>query len=284
MIKEEINQYLNWKASYTKSAANRYALHLYRLDKFCHKPLRDITVIDIVNFRNNLNLKYSPANVNYAMIIIKDFLGYYRKQGLIDIDPSLIRIKKVLTRSHYAITEEEYKKMLSVLRDDELWNVQKKIVIRLLWETGVRVSELCALNISDMNSAEPRALIVTKKGNREGWIFWSQETHQLVLKFLGVRLCTNQRPHLFMTEKGHNRPTTRTVERWISDTCTRSGIPKKITPHSFRHGKAHHIINQGGNVKDVQVLLRHSETNPIAAFSYLRMNSMEIEKRASLFL
>ena len=272
---------MDWKATHTRTVGNRYPLHLKRFDDHCQKSIEDITLSDIVSFYNALeHKKYSGANISYSVTIIKSFIGFYYSQGICKVSPKLIKIQKPIPKSHYSIEKDEYERMLEVLRDDELWNVQKKIIIRLLWETGVRVSELCALNISDMSSTETRARILTKKNNKQRWIFWSQETHDLIISFLGVRLCTNQRAHLFMTERGHNRPTTRTIERWIIDTVKKAGIEKKITPHSFRHARAHRILDQGGNVVDIQKILGHSDNDPRAAFAYLRLNNTEIEKIA----
>lgn len=290
MLEKEIGEYLSWKGSYTKSAANRYELHLTRFDKFCKKEISRIVATDIVNFHNNLNLKYSPANVYYAMTIIKDFMGWNFRQvdekgrRVCHLDPALVRLKKVSTNHHYPIPEKEYLELINSLRDDEFWHAQRVIVIRLLWETGVRVSELCSLNIADVSNENRSALIVTKKGYEKGWIFWSEETHRIVQNFLGVRLCMNSRPNLFITQSGRNRPTTRTIERWVAQAVKESGIKKKITPHSFRHGKAHYILDQGGGVADVAKILRHSEKNPMAAFAYLRLNHTEIDKIAQKFL
>lgn len=284
MLQKEIDIFLDWKATHTRTTGNRYPLHLRRFDQHCKKRIGKLNLNDVVGFYNALERKkYSNANISYSMTIIKAFIGFYHSQGICKISPKLIKVQKSETNPHYAVERGEYEKMLSVLRNDELWNIQKKIAIRLLWETGVRVSELTALNISDMSSTEPRALIVTKKNNKQRWIFWSQETHDLIISFLGVRLCMNQRPHLFMTERGHNRPTTRTIERWVKDTVVLAGIDKKITPHGFRHSRAHRILDQGGNVVDIQKILGHSENDPRAAFSYLRLNNTEIEKIAKKY-
>lgn len=275
---------MDWKATHTRTTGNRYPVHLRRFDRHCKKTIKRLTLNDVISFYNALERKkYSNANISYSMTVIKSFVAFYSAQGICKINPKLIKIQKPTTNPHYTIKRGEYETMLSSLRDDELWDVQRKLVIRMLWETGVRVSELCALNVSDMSSTEPKAMIVTRKNNKFRWIFWGRDTHDLLLAYLGARICTNQRPHLFMTEKGHNRPTTRTIERWVKDTAVNAGLKTKITPHSFRHSRAHRILDQGGNVVDIQKILGHSENDPRAAFSYLRLNTTEIEKIARKF-
>ncbi len=284
MLSKEIDTYMDWKATHTRTTGNRYPLHLQRFNQHCKKGIGEVSLNDVITFYNSLERKkHSNANINYAMVIVKSFIGFYFMQGKCGVNPKMIRVQKADARSHYSVEKEEYEKMLSVLRDDELWDVQRKIAIRLLWETGVRVSELISLNVSDMSSTEAKAMIITKKNNKYRWIFWSKETHDLIITFLGTRICMNQRPHLFMTERGRNRPTTRTIERWVSEVVREAGINKKITPHSFRHSRAHRILAQGGNVAHIQKVLGHSESDPRAAFSYIRLNNVEVEKIARQF-
>lgn len=286
MLENEIKDYLNWKASYTKKASKTYALHLRRFDNFTKKELKDINLFDVVEFQLYLKSKYSLANVAYSMAIIKNFFIFYKKQGIDCLDPFFIKPPKFTPHSHSAVTFQEYTSMLDSFRDDEFWDLQKKLVFRLLWETGMRVSELCDMNISDLTTNESKALIVTKKNNKQRWIFWSKETHTMLIKYLGTRLCLNQNPPLFIASS-HNRRhriTTRTIQRWTKEACLKSNIKRKISPHSFRHAKAHRILEKHGTVKDIQFILGHSENNPISAFSYLRLNSNESERRTIMFL
>lgn len=286
MMDKEIKDYLNWKASYTKKASKNYALHLYRFNDFIKKDLCDISLFDVVNFQLYLKGKYSVANVAYSMAIIKNFFVFYKKQGIQCLDPYFIKIPKFTPHSHSAITLDEYESILSILGDDEFFNVQKKVIFRLLWETGMRVSELCDLNISDVDYKNNCALIVTKKNNKQRWIFWRSETSDLLIKYLGVRICLNQTPALFIASSKNRRDriTIRTIQRWTKESCFEAGITRKLSPHSFRHAKAHRILDKSGTVKDIQFILGHSENNPISAFSYLRLNPTESKKRTSMFL
>lgn len=285
-LEKEIGDYLNWKAGYTKKAAVNYALHLRRFADYTKKDLCDIDLVDVINFQLYMKKRYALANVAYSMIIIKNFFTFYRKQGTACLDPYFIKIPKFIPHSHFAITEEEHSKILSVFRDDEFFNIQKKVIFSLLHDTGIRVSELCDLNVSDLTSANARAIIVTKKNNKQRWIFWTQETHNLLLGYLGTRICLNQDPALFFASSNNRRRriTTRTVQRWMKEACLLSEITRKLSPHGYRHGKAHTILDKNGTVKDIQFILGHSDTNPISAFSYLRLNASESEKRALMFL
>lgn len=280
----EIESYLKWKESNYPRAAQMYAIHLKRFNLLCKKKLEDITIEDIVSFNNSLKSQYTQSHISYAMTVVRDFVGFYFKD--IDkkgkrkcyVDPTRIRIRKAKTNPYYAVTEEEYYHLMEVMREDTFYHAQKKIMVRLLYETGLRVSELVALNIDDIINEERKALVVTKKGKEKGWIVWTEELHDIMSKFLGVRLCMNERRHLFVTERGANRPTTRTVERWIKQIVKEYGMNPEIVVHSFRHGKAHYMYNNGADVVAVSKALRHSENNPMGAFMYLRFNETQTIK------
>lgn len=85
------------------------------------------------------------------------------------------------------------------------------------------------------------------------------------------------------TKNARARITTRSVQRWVESLCLEAGIPKR-SPHSFRHSKAHRILEQGGGVADIARILGHSEKNPVAAFNYLKLNQAEQTDRAQRFM
>lgn len=286
-LKQAIDKYLEWKSTYTNKAPATYRLHLGRFEKFVKKDLEHITLEDVILFQLHLKSIYSLANVAYSMIIIKNFFDFWRRQREACVDPYLIKIPRFIPNSHAPIYHDEFVDMDKSLGEGDFEEVEKKVILRLFWETGMRVSELCDLNISDIETKRRATTIVTKKNNQQRWIFWSEKTHDLLIKYLGVRICLNQRPELFISPHMGNkrrRITTRSIQRWIKMIAKNAGIVKSISPHSFRHGKAHRILDLGGTVKDIQMILGHSEINPQASFSYLRLNISEIEVRAKMFI
>lgn len=286
MLSKQICEYLDWKCSYTKKAGVSYKLYLERFNAESKKDFGNIGMQDITKYFLFLKKNYAPATVAFGQRVIKNFFTYYSQKGECHVNPFLIKIERMVPHSHYAITPEEFQKIDDSLCGSEFFIMQKRLVVRFLWETGVRVSELCDLNISDIDAQKPQALIITKKNFKKRWIFWGDETHRLLQQFLGMRLCMNSRNELFIVASVNHqdRITTKTVQRWIKEVVKKAEINKKISPHSFRHGKAHNILDKGGNVKDIQFILGHSENNPISVFSYLRLNEKEAEKRAKVYL
>ena len=287
-ITKATQKYLEWKATHTIKAPSTYELHLKRFSQFTKfKILENIKLDDIIKFQLLLKIKYSMANVAYSMVILKNFFEFWKRQNIKCLDPFLIKIPKFIPKSHATVTYEEYIKLDEVIRENDFYELERKVIVRILWETGMRVGELCDLNVSNLEEMRPSALIRTKKNNQMRWVFWGVETHRLLMKYLGIRIHINQTPALFIaSEKGsrNERITTRTIQRWIKEIVERAEINKKISPHSFRHGKAHYILSKGGNVAEIAKLLGHSDNNPRAAFSYLKLSDLEIKKIAQRFL
>ena len=282
-MRSHIQEYLDWKAGYAPPAANRYRIHLVRFNQVTRKPITEIVPSDVGRFQEMMRHKYSESTIAYATMILKDFFLFFANE--VHINPRHIKRPKFLSRPHHALTREEYEKMHATLNEWEFWDLQKLLILEILWDTGMRVSELCDLVTAQMDSVIRQTQIETKKHKTLRWVMWSGQTHEHLLRFVGSRIVMNQYPHLLLSqEKRRAKLSTRTVQRWIKEICARAGTGRNISPHSFRHAKAHEILRQGGNVKEIQLILGHSENNPLAAFSYLRLNQDEFTTVANKYL
>ena len=277
-MKNEIQIFLEWKATHTKKAPQSDGAVLKKFDKFFQKKMLSIENISITNIREYqlfCEEKFSPNNIAYHIYVIKAFFDFWRKRRNIQIYENDIRVPKFIMTKRKVIKEEDYLKIINSFNELKFIELRNKIIIKLLWETGMRVSEITDINILDIdNDSISYATITTKKNRQTRWVAWSSDTTKLLKNYLGVRLCINQRPELFISYQTKKRLTTRAVQHMLNDTCEKIGI-KKYNPHSFRHAKAHRILESGGSVKDIQQILGHSEKNPVASFMYLRLDHRE---------
>lgn len=282
-----IQKYIEWKATYAPRAAVNYRVPLTRFKEFIRKDFPRATIDDVVRFQNLMQDRYSASRAAYSVIVLKNFFKFWEHNGKRMIDPYLLRVPRMEHHSHAAVSPEEFKRMEATISVDDFYGIEKLLILRLLWETGMRVSELSDLNLSNVDSEKRKAFIPTKKTKRPRWIMWSEKTHWLMCRYLGVRICLNQQPALFIAgDRGgrRDRISVRTIQRWVKEIAADANIVKKVSPHSFRHAKAHRILDLGGNPKHISAILGHSENNPMAAFSYLRLNETEFEKIAEQFL
>lgn len=283
---------MNWKGTHSPKTAINYKLPLNRFAEVCgNKPIEQYAVSDIVKYHSWLKTRFSPYYVMYCMTALKSLFRYCRQQpDCYCISPEMIRFERADAKSHRAIPEEEYKKMVSEIPTNEFMPLRDSLVIRLLWETGVRVSELCGLNTSDINPQKRSAIIKTKKRREHRRIIvWSAETHQLLLRYLPIRLeleKQNSATALFIGKEAgegwSRRITRRTIERITKAYASRAGLKAKITPHCFRHGWAHKRRDQNAPLAFIQRGLGH--LSPASTFVYEQYNDPEFETHAKGYL
>ncbi|MFA6924782.1 MAG: site-specific integrase [Bacteroidales bacterium] len=288
---KKIEDYLDWKGIHSPKASITYKGWLLKFVNVCgSKPIEEYRIMDIVNYQKWVKTHHSSYSLEYATVIIKNFFKFYKDQDYRCIAPSLIKRKKGHAKSHRAIKEEEFEKMISIIPDNDFWNLRDLVVVRMLWDTGVRVSELTDLNVSQIDVNNLSAVISTKKTANKRIIVWSENTHQILIKYLTMRLelpNNNSALALFVGKVNNNassynpRLTTRSVERIVKYYSNKAGIVERITPHSFRHGWAHKRRDMNAPLSFIQRGLGHM--NPISTFIYEQYSDVDFERNAKAY-
>lgn len=175
------------------------------------------------------------------------------------------------------ISEFEFDMIDGWLDQNNYKSITQRLIFRLLWDTGARINEIMSLDPGNINLQGKFAIIKRQKSMQKNVLMWSNETHELLIKYLGIRACMDYRtdalfvsPKYFATQGVITRLTSRSVQRWIRQICKDIGIEKKLTPHSFRHGKAHKILKATGRQEDVKAILGHKSIT--ASDKYLRLD------------
>ena len=292
LVYKAIEIYINWKAVYSPSAVKRYKPRLLKfIAAFPEvKVLEDLTSDDITRFHKGMELKnYSRATIAYSLTVMKNFLVFWKNRGVSVPDPKEIKSITFTSRIKPIVSPEDFEKLSTSLSEFNFMELKIKLALHLLWDTGMRVSELIDLNLSDISDPNEMGIrtaqIVSKKSAKYNLVAWSKETDRLLCLYLGVRLDrTTHSNALFTNTKAKHikRLDVRTIQRWVKIASSKAGISKALSPHSFRHGKAHHMLNNGANIRDVQAVLRH--INPITTFHYLSLNQKHFLEVASKHL
>lgn len=286
MLKHKKN-YLDYKRTYTIGAYQRYGLWLDKFEDVIGKSEEEIKVEDILQYKLWIQVQFSGKSVEYAMTILRNYFRYLKLNEIKCLNPDLIKSPKARANSREAASPEDYQKILNIIDQfipkNELRYLQTHLIIRILAETGVRVSELTSITIDKINLEKCGAHIETRKNVDKRWIYWSTQTNELLKKYLPIRLNLKRDTNaLFVNNLINGKGiSTRSVERTVKTCCERAGI-QNIVPHSFRHGKAHIILEKGGTVADVQKILGHR--SPLSSMKYLQYSDVEHQRRAKIFL
>lgn len=206
------------------------------------------------------SLKYATT-VAIKMLIKFVILTGKSKKNLIEI--SHIESPKVANKLPRVLTIEQINNLLNAPTYQDPYYLRDKTILELLYATGMRVSELTNLKMSDLEFSEGH-LRVWGKGNKERLIPVSIIAQQAIKRYLesknyeqksGLSVCSNG-DYIFLSRSGtplHRRDVLRTVKKYAE----RIGLPPETGVHTLRHTFATHLLARGADLRSIQLLLGH---------------------------
>ncbi|MCI5745246.1 MAG: tyrosine-type recombinase/integrase [Erysipelotrichaceae bacterium] len=278
---KEIRSFQNYLLS-SKNLSNKtilaYSNDIIQFEKYllnCQKTLLTATNDDIYIFLNDKNLKSKSYNRKITSII-----EFYKYLSMINVDFKIeinrlhhIKNDKVYPR---IIKIEDIKNMIAVC-DQSLIGQRNKVIIMMLYISGIRVSELCNLTYNEVNLDEGFIRLIGK-GNKEKIIPVGD-----ILKIVLSNYTNNIRPlilnglkslYVFVNSEGEIL-TRQTVYNIIKQSACKANIKLKVTPHTLRHCFATHMLENGADIRSVQELLGHSDISTTQI--YLNIANQQIK-------
>lgn len=265
---------------------SQYHRNLNKLNQWLGSEviLKRITDFDIDGFQVSLKGKLQASTqVNYANCL-RAFFKFWKSKGESDVIWEAIEGPRIPEKVPNHIEEHQFELIDAFLDESDYEVITKRLIFNLLWNTGMRIGELLALNLEDIHPQCNYTRIVTEKNGKIRMVKWSEQCHELLIKYLGIRVAMNNREELFLTPRGSKgrktRLTARTVQRWCK--WLESELGFKVNPHAFRHGKMHYILNNGGRRNDIKQIAGHCSIQ--SSEVYTRLNETEQSKLLDQFL
>lgn len=288
-LKTEFLEYVEIEKGRSLNTVRNYDQYLSRFIGFTKiKEPKEITDALVKNFRIWLNRqetkkeKGAPPGTlkkrtqNYYLIALRAFLKYLARQGISSLSPDRIELAKVPERSLNLIDIDELDRLLKAPDTNTLKGLRDKAILELLFSTGLRVSELCALP-RDIN-LKLDELSVRGKGEKVRVVFISDTARDAVKRYLDKRddmddalfvQINNRKNEKLSQKKDSLRLDRRTIERIIKQYAIKSGISKKVTPHVMRHLFATDLLRNGADLRSVQMLLGHANINTTQIYTHV---------------
>lgn len=219
------------------------------------KHVTQVNTYDLDAFLAYLRKRgWKPDSLYTAAVAIKRFLEYL---GLYDNIAGFELPKRQKRLPRYLEPEEVE---LLVSHAD---NPRDKLIIRLLYTTGLRVSELVTLKKSDVD-LEDCSLRVLGKGGKERYVYFPKKLKPDLEKHMK----NVKGEWLFPSKKGGHIHYT-TVERMLRNVAKKAGLRKKVTPHILRHSFATKSLEEGMDIREIQELLGHSNLNTTQVYAHV---------------
>ena len=167
--------------------------------------------------------------------------------------------------------------LLNIIEEDNKSSLRDYAIIIILYATGIRVSEL--INLSLINFIpEENILRIIGKGNKERIVPMSKKDIQLINRYILRErsiLCkkSSGSGYLFLNNRG-NKISRVSIWKIIKKYCLLAGFKKDVSPHTFRHTFATHLLNGGADLRIVQELLGHSDISTTQIYTHLDKNNL----------
>ena len=264
----EFGNYIK-KKNYSNNTYISYMNDLYYFYLFIKKDLDKVNENDIRDYLEHLNLKKENASsIRRRISTFKAFYKYLYLNGYMDKKDypmakiAYPKLEKKLPKFVY------YNDLLEILDESTKTNegVRDRLIIEMLYATGVRVSELVNIKYSDIDYNN-RRILVCGKGNKERIVYFGEYALEALDEYVSTHK-KNDEGYLFTNSKG-GALTDRGVRYIIDRIMQRLSVKVHVTPHVLRHTFATDMLNNGCDIKIVQELLGHSSLRTTEVYTHV---------------
>ena len=242
-----------------------------------------ITTQDVITYFSGLyhkNLK--PSSLSRKRSALVSFTNYLQENNYpVKIDMEKVPSVKFDYQFSGALTSEEMIAMLDKYPLDGHQNIRNKTILELLYCTGITISELSDLTLHDLYFTE-KIMRITGKGNKQRFLPLSDYLVDLIQHYLAASrihyLTKKSNDYLFLNKNG-NKFHRFGLWKIIRQTILDQGINKHVSPHTFRHSFATHLLKAGVNLRIVQELLGHASIKTTQVYTNTELDYLIEEHR-----
>lgn len=238
---------------------------------------------NFVGFLKKRNLK--ETTINRIISSVKGFYGYCVRFDIMDVNPfEHIRSISTSRKLPDLFSKEEIIELLG-MPDDSAFGIRDRVIIELFYSTGCRIAELTGMNLLDV-SLKNKSILVRGKGRKERYVFLSEGAALLLKRYFRVRrqIVKTDNPDgvsaLILNRRG-SRITERGIRFILEKYLDRLGSGKHVSPHSFRHSFATHLLDNGADLRLVQELLGHSSISTTQIYTHVGMERLRAVYKAA---
>ena len=276
MILDNFIEYLKIEKNYSQETIKNYYhdindfLLFFKIDNYTKLQ---ITKSDVRNYLKHLdNCKYSSTTISRHFSSLRSFYNYLDYKNLCHNNvfsniknpkktkklPNFLQINEMETiLENYDVSSKDY------------LNYRNLLIMELFYSTGIRISELVNIKLSDINLTE-KSIRIMGKGSKERIVYFGDVCLNKINKYLqDYYHCFNSKCDFLILNKYGEKITTRGVREIIDKIVKKSALKHKVTPHSIRHTFATHLLNNGADLKTVQELLGHSSLSTTGIYTHV---------------
>jgi site-specific recombinase XerD len=277
-------EHLEVEGGRSAKTSENYKLYLERFVEFTDDIAVEKITTEIVRkyrlwlnrYKNNNDDELATITQSYHLIALRGFLTYLSERDIPSLSPEKIKLPKVSRKQVTFLHYDEVERLISQIEATDETGLRDRAIIELLFSSGLRVSELVALNRDHVNTKR-REFMVRGKGQKDRPVFLSETSSEHIHNYLDAR--HDSMPALFLsysrnggqadTSGDYRRLTARSIQRIISKYARLAGITKHVSPHTMRHSFATDLLMNGADIRSVQSMLGHSSISTTQVYTHV---------------
>ena len=281
---ENYANYLRFEKNASENTIEAYVSDLQKLQDFAEQNLMNITPITI-SYEHLQEFLYQVSKINYSertqarwISSIKGFFSFLLEDELREDNPSaLLETPKLGLYLPDTLSLEEIEKLISATEENTDLAKRNRRMIEVLYGCGLRVSELTELQISNINFKE-NYLKIQGKGDKVRFVPLADYTADFIKNYINnIRSKQKINPKhsdiLFLNSRGA-QISRQMVFLIIKEIVRKAGIQKNISPHTFRHSFATHLLQNGADLRFIQEMLGHSSITTTEIYTHLNTEEL----------
>ncbi len=276
---DQFLEYLEIERNYSQNTIASYRIDLQGFRKFLLSTSDSVSSVDEIDhlmirsyLANMQERQLARSTVLRRLSSLRSFFRYLCRRGHLETDPmAVLATPKVQRRLPEFLELSEIEALLSVPDLNTIVGLRDQAVMELLYSTGMRVSELLALNLTDLDR-QNAVVKVRGKGKKERILPVGRTAMSVLDSYLARRHelgADKSSQAIFMSQRGNRIPDAKSIRRRIEKYAHAAGIRKKTTPHTFRHTFATHMLNAGADLRSVQELLGHASLSTTQIYTHV---------------
>lgn len=276
-ILRRYNQYLQLEKSLSPNTLEAYQNDLNHLLEFLQEKnlcYKNVTIEDLQHFCAVLiDLGISARSLARTLSGLRSFYRFLLLEGEVENDPTeLLEGPKIARHIPDVLTVEEIDRMISCIDLSKQEAQRNRAILEVLYSCGLRVSELCLLKLSSLYLDEG-FIRVEGKGNKERLVPISEKAIKELNFWFSERVHIPIKPgnedYVFVSFRRGGALTRVMVFYIIKELAERAGIHKSISPHTFRHSFATHLLEGGANLRAIQSMLGHESIGTTEIYTHI---------------
>lgn len=274
---EEFLNYIEVEKNYSFYTIKNYEEDLLEFYQFLKSEgIKKINEVDysIIRFylKKMYEKGYAKKTIARHISSLRSFFKYLLKEEIINTNPTtLISNPKQDKKLPNYLNYEEIEEILNIPNPNTKLGKRDRLILELLYSSGIRVSELVAIKLEQIQFSN-RTIKILGKGNKERYVLYGRKCEELLNDYLNtarIELLGCKQNHYLLLNKDGNPISTGGVRYILNQVLKESGLKLHVSPHTLRHTFATHLLNNGADLKSVQELLGHENLSTTQIYTHV---------------